>query len=154
MAFVGVSSNIISFKTDVYKKKFIQTFHSGFFFRSAAEALLCKYAFPDCILKDGVPSGLPLCQEDCVAVKTHFCMRRWAILEDDKRRGAYLKSRGHFRLPNCSTLPEHSNCTTSKQCTRSSITEMKWDMSTSRFILCCTGGAICWHLLLICRNLH
>ena len=30
--------------------------------RSAAESLLCKYAFPDCVLDEGAAIGLPLCR--------------------------------------------------------------------------------------------
>lgn len=37
--------------------------------RAAAEAMLCHYAFPDCSIKAGEAAGLPLCYEDCVAIK-------------------------------------------------------------------------------------
>ena len=65
--------------------------------QSAAEALLCKYAFPDCTLKDGVAIGLPLCNEDCSALRNHYCYKDWALIEDNKRRNVFIKSRGHFR---------------------------------------------------------
>ena len=37
--------------------------------RAAAEAMLCHYAFPDCSIQAGEAAGLPLCYEDCVAIK-------------------------------------------------------------------------------------
>ena len=98
--------------------------------RSAAEALLCKYAFPDCTLKEGVAVGLPLCNEDCMALRTHYCFKDWALIEDNKRRGTFVQSRGHFRLPKCENLPKHDN--SSKTCTKSSITQMRWDLATSK----------------------
>ena len=33
------------------------------------KAVLCRYAFPACAMKGGVASGLPLCHEDCIALK-------------------------------------------------------------------------------------
>ena len=96
---------------------------------------MCKYAFPDCVLNEGVAVGLPLCQQDCVALKHHFCYKDWAMIEDNKRREMYIDSRGHFRLPKCDALPKYDNSTTaSKACTRSSITAMRWDLATSTHI--------------------
>ncbi len=93
--------------------------------------MLCKYAFPDCTLNDGVAVGLPLCREDCVALRHHYCFNDWATIEDNKRRGIHIKSRGHFRLPKCEKLPNYDNAT--KVCTRSSVTGMRWDLSTSEY---------------------
>ncbi|KAF4533477.1 hypothetical protein B566_EDAN016565 [Ephemera danica] len=73
--------------------------------RSAAEKLLCTYAFPQCQLLNAYPAALPLCQEDCIAVKQLFCYNDWALIEDNKQRGIYFKSRGHFHLPDCESLP-------------------------------------------------
>ena len=100
---------------------------------------MCKYAFPDCVLNEGVAVGLPLCQQDCIALKHHFCYKDWALIEDNKRRGIFIDSRGHFRLPKCDILPAHDNSTTNdKACTRSSITAMRWDLATSTiFIFIC-----------------
>ena len=98
--------------------------------KSSAEALLCKYAFPDCTLKEGVAVGLPLCQEDCMALRNHYCFKDWALIEDNKRRNSFVKTRGHFRLPKCELLPTHNNST--KTCTKSSITTMRWDLATSK----------------------
>ena len=98
------------------------------------QALLCKYAFPDCVLNEGVAVGLPLCQQDCIALRNHFCFKDWAMIEDNKRRSIFVESRGHFRLPKCDTLPTYDNSTTaSKACTRSSITSMRWDLATSMY---------------------
>ncbi|XP_043284143.1 tyrosine-protein kinase transmembrane receptor Ror2 isoform X2 [Venturia canescens] len=70
--------------------------------RSAAEKILCMYAFPLC---DGLVK-LPLCYEDCMAVRHEFCFNDWALIEDNKQRGIYIRSRGHFRLPDCDELPQ------------------------------------------------
>ncbi|KAM0728242.1 Tyrosine-protein kinase transmembrane receptor Ror2 [Formica fusca] len=70
--------------------------------RSAAEKMLCMYAFPMC--HESV--GLPLCYEDCMAVRQQFCFNDWAIIEDNKQRDIYIRSRGHFVLPECESLPK------------------------------------------------
>ena len=98
--------------------------------KSAAESLLCKYAFPDCVLNEGVAVGLPICYEDCIAIRNHFCFNDWALIEDNKRRGQFVQSRGHFRLPKCEKLPKYNNAT--KVCTKSSVTTMNWDLATSK----------------------
>jgi hypothetical protein len=100
--------------------------------KSAAEALLCKYAFPDCVLQEGVAIGLPLCHGDCMALRNHYCFKDWALVEDNKRRSSFIQSRGHFRLPKCEELPKYGN--SSKTCTKSSITTMRWDLATSESI--------------------
>ncbi|XP_059091496.1 tyrosine-protein kinase transmembrane receptor Ror2-like isoform X1 [Tigriopus californicus] len=97
--------------------------------KSAAENLLCKYAFPDCVLHEGNAVGLPLCQEDCIAIRNHYCFNDWTMIEDNKKRKVFIKSRGHFRLPECEKLPKHNNST--KTCTKSSITNMRWDLTSS-----------------------
>ena len=80
--------------------------------------------------KGGIAVGLPLCHEDCMALRNHYCFKDWALIEDNKRRNVFIKSRGHFRLPKCEDLPKHSN--TTKTCTKSSITTMRWDLATSK----------------------
>lgn len=92
--------------------------------RSAAEHLLCVYAFPDC----SVDKPLPLCYEDCVAVKELFCLKEWALIEDRKAQGLHIKSRGHFRLPNCTVFPLYSKDKIS--CSHTSLTAMKEDEIT------------------------
>lgn len=64
--------------------------------------MLCMYAFPLC--HESV--GLPLCYEDCMAVRQQFCFNDWAIIEDNKQRDIYIRSRGHFVLPECESLPK------------------------------------------------
>lgn len=73
--------------------------------RSAAEKMLCLYAFPQC--RNSI--GLPLCYEDCMAVRHEFCFNEWALIEDNKERDIFIRSRGHFLLPNCESLPKISN---------------------------------------------
>ena len=103
------------------------------------QSLLCKYAFPDCTLNDGNAVGLPICHEDCVALRSHYCFNDWATIEDNKRRGILVASRGHFRLPKCEKLPKYDNAT--KVCTKSSVTSMRYELSTSK---CRQGKA--WHM--------
>ncbi|KAJ8951513.1 hypothetical protein NQ318_000209 [Aromia moschata] len=74
--------------------------------RSAAEKLLCTFSFPECL----------------------FCYKEWALLEDKKAQGVYIKSRGHFRLPDCSILPKYTN--SSAVCSYAGLTDMKDDEIT------------------------
>ena len=84
---------------------------------------MCAYAFPKCLLKHGWdPVGLPLCYEDCIAVKLLFCFREWALIEENKHSGIAVKSRGHFQLPDCDSLPRIND--TSSPCTPAKLTEM------------------------------
>ncbi|XP_050726079.1 tyrosine-protein kinase transmembrane receptor Ror2-like [Eriocheir sinensis] len=77
--------------------------------REAAEKLLCHFAFPKCQLNDGYQVGLPLCREDCVAVRSLFCVNEWLLIEQNKQENRILKSRNHFRLPNCDALQSYGN---------------------------------------------
>lgn len=89
--------------------------------RSAAEKMLCTYAFPEC----NVSSPLPLCYEDCIAVKHLFCYKEWAVMEDKKTNGIYLKSRGHFRLPDCNILPKYREASsTPAVCSYAGLTDL------------------------------
>ncbi|KAF7494770.1 Muscle, skeletal receptor tyrosine protein kinase [Sarcoptes scabiei] len=90
--------------------------------RSAAEKLLCYYAFPQCSWSQRLPRGKPLCQEDCVAIRESFCNREWALLEDNRQRGVFFKSRGHFRLPHCESLPFNRNLTSPDECSHAELT--------------------------------
>ncbi|KAJ3623044.1 hypothetical protein MTP99_019302 [Tenebrio molitor] len=92
--------------------------------RRAAEKLLCFYAFPDCDLN----SFLPLCHEDCIAVKQLFCYKEWAHIEERKKNGYMLTSRGHFRLPVCEALPHNS--VKNNTCSYAGLTELKQDEIT------------------------
>ena len=102
--------------------------------KSAAEALLCKYAFPDCVLRDGVSVGLPICRQDCVALRNHFCFNAWAMIQENKRNGIFVDSRGHFRLPKCERLPKFRGEGKKKTCTRSDVTAMKYDQTTKECV--------------------
>lgn len=101
--------------------------------RLAAEKLLCYYAFPQCHWAKGFPQSRPLCQEDCISVRESFCIREWALLEDNKQRGVFFKSRGHFRLPECETLPKHrpNRSTDAEHCSHAELTTLrKEDITT------------------------
>lgn len=50
---------------------------------------------------------LPICYEECIAVRQLFCYKEWALIEDNKSRGISFKSRGHFKLPDCEKLPKY-----------------------------------------------
>ena len=71
-----------------------------------SKAMLCHYAFPDCVIRAGDAAGLPLCYEECVAIQQQFCYTEWADLLKQRERGAVFRSRGHFRLPECKLLPK------------------------------------------------
>ncbi|KAH7638363.1 tyrosine-protein kinase transmembrane receptor ror2-like protein [Dermatophagoides farinae] len=98
--------------------------------KSAAEKLLCHYAFPQCSWTKQFPMAKPLCQEDCIAIRESFCNREWALLEDNRQRGVYFKSRGHFRLPVCEWLPSHENHTNPEQCTHAELTTFRKEKAT------------------------
>ena len=100
--------------------------------RSAAEVMLCHYAFPNCAWDDIYPVGLPLCYEDCVAVKESFCFDEWRMVEENKRRGVYVEGRAHFRLPVCTDLPSSQDSSANgKLCTSAGLTEIKQDLVTT-----------------------
>ena len=71
-----------------------------------SKAMLCHYAFPDCVIRAGDAAGLPLCYEECVAIQQQFCYTEWADLLKQREQGAVFRSRGHFRLPECKLLPK------------------------------------------------
>lgn len=105
--------------------------------RSKAEKLLCAYAFPKCINKDGLGhSPLTLCYEDCMAVKMQFCYNDWIVIEEQKRRGVFFESRGHFRFPNCETLPKFAGKGSQVTCYNTGIT----DMDLSQVTTTCVRG--------------
>lgn len=96
--------------------------------RNAAEKLLCLYAFPQC--NSDQIDGLPLCYEDCIAVKMQFCFNDWAHIEDNKNRGIFFKSRGHFELPDCDKLPKYKLENKSATCSYAGLIEMKQEEIT------------------------
>lgn len=90
-----------------------------------ASKLLCAYAFPKCKLIDSVPSPLPLCYEDCVAIEKVFCYDSWMLLLEKKQRSELsLKSRGHFKLPKCDELPRYNKSSKYQTCSYIGLTEM------------------------------
>uniref|UniRef100_A0A1B0G058 receptor protein-tyrosine kinase n=1 Tax=Glossina morsitans morsitans TaxID=37546 RepID=A0A1B0G058_GLOMM len=95
--------------------------------RQAAEKMLCAYAFPRCMMRNGVPIKLPLCYEDCSAVHLQYCYNDWVLIEEKKERGIFIKSRGHFRLPNCSVLPKYNNTAKRPVCSYVGLTEFTED---------------------------
>ncbi|KFM69805.1 Tyrosine-protein kinase transmembrane receptor Ror2, partial [Stegodyphus mimosarum] len=101
--------------------------------RSAAEVILCYYAFPKCEWSDGVARLKPLCREDCIAIKELFCYNEWALVEDNKQRGIFFKSRGHFRLPECNALPLLGNGG-KETCSHAHLTDMQRDEITTECI--------------------
>ncbi|KAL0267927.1 UNVERIFIED_CONTAM: hypothetical protein PYX00_010058 [Menopon gallinae] len=96
---------------------------------SAAKRLLCAYAFPQCHIQNDNPIGLPLCKEDCIAVRNLFCYKDWALIEHNKQQKIYLKSRGHFVLPNCEVLPSFRG-QKEPSCSHAKLTEMPKELIT------------------------
>ncbi|KNC21827.1 Tyrosine-protein kinase transmembrane receptor Ror2 [Lucilia cuprina] len=95
--------------------------------RTAAEKLLCAYAFPNCLMENGLTIKLPLCYEDCTAIHLQYCYNDWVLIEEKKERNIYIKSRGHFRLPNCSILPKYNSTLKRPNCSYVGLTEIKED---------------------------
>lgn len=112
------------------------TFHKwfGFIFGSTFQKLLCAYAFPRCTIVHGRPKMLPLCYEDCVATHQQFCYTDWILLEEKRDRGIPLKTRGHFRLPDCKSLPRYNSSTAAEHpiCSYVGLTEMSPDDITCK----------------------
>ncbi|XP_065580788.1 tyrosine-protein kinase transmembrane receptor Ror2-like isoform X2 [Artemia franciscana] len=100
--------------------------------KSAAEKLLCHYAFPHCRILNGNALSLPLCYEDCIAVRQSLCFNEWSLIEEDKKRGVVIGSRGHFRLPQCETLPRVDDVDENghPKCSHAGLTKIKKDQVT------------------------
>lgn len=47
------------------------------------------------------------------------------MLEDNRQRGVFFKSRGHFRLPECDNLPSHNNRTDPDACSHAELTTFR-----------------------------
>lgn len=94
--------------------------------------MLCAYAFPQCIIEDGATIRLPLCYEDCVATHHQYCYNDWVLIEEKKERGIFLKSRGHFRLPNCTELPKYNRTSKRPNCSYVGLTELNEDEVTCK----------------------
>ncbi|XP_075168467.1 neurospecific receptor kinase [Haematobia irritans] len=98
--------------------------------RNAAEKLLCAYAFPRCVMENGKSIKLPLCYEDCMATHLQYCYNDWVLIEEKKERHMYIKSRGHFRLPNCSNLPKYNSTAEKPTCSYVGLTEIDENEAT------------------------
>lgn len=98
------------------------------------QKLLCTYAFPQCGTWNGYNIGLPLCYEDCIAVSESLCFTDWSLIELNKQKGRFLKSRGHFRLPNCSELPKYKVNNNGPTCSYAGLTEMKKEEVTCKLM--------------------
>ena len=83
-------------------------------------------------MKNMNPVRLPLCYEDCIAVKLQFCYNEWALIEDNKVRNIFITNRGHFLLPNCDILPRISTNKTIT-CTHAHLTDLKLDQVTCTY---------------------
>ncbi|XP_054710825.1 tyrosine-protein kinase transmembrane receptor Ror2-like [Uloborus diversus] len=99
--------------------------------KSAAEVILCYYAFPKCEWSEGVARLKPLCREDCIAIKELFCYNEWALVEDNKQRGIFFKSRGHFRLPDCNSLPMLGSKGGKETCSNAHLTDIQQEEITT-----------------------
>jgi receptor tyrosine kinase len=64
-------------------------------------------------------------------VRQLFCYNDWALIEDNKQRGIYFKSRGHFQLPDCESLPSFGG-TNRSACSHAKLTEMKTEEVTCK----------------------
>lgn len=94
--------------------------------------MLCAYAFPQCIIKDGKTVKLPLCYEDCIATSMQYCYNDWALIEDKKEKGIFYESRGTFRLPDCKTLPRYNRTIKPPVCTHIGLTSLNPDETTRK----------------------
>ncbi|GIY29754.1 tyrosine-protein kinase transmembrane receptor Ror2 [Caerostris extrusa] len=70
----------------------------------------------------GGPLEAAVPKEGCIASKI-ICYNEWALVEDNKQRGIFFKSRGHFRLPDCNTLPTLAQ----GSCSNAHLTDMRED---------------------------
>lgn len=79
---------------------------------------------------------LPLCYEDCVATHQQFCYNDWVLLEEKRDRGIPLKTRGHFRLPDCKSLPRYNSSSETPTCTYVGLTKINQeDVTRKHFII-------------------
>ena len=60
-----------------------------------------------------------------------FCYSEWTRLLRKREKGVTVRSRGHFRLPECEALPRMAASNANATCTKSGITDMRYDLATS-----------------------
>lgn len=61
-----------------------------------------------------------------------FCYSEWTRLLKQREKGVTVRSRGHFRLPECEALPRMAASNANATCTKSGITDMRYDLATSK----------------------
>ena len=61
-----------------------------------------------------------------------FCYSEWTRLLKQREKGVTVRSRGHFRLPECEALPRMAASHANATCTKSGITDMRYDLATSK----------------------
>jgi muscle, skeletal, receptor tyrosine kinase len=83
------------------------------------------------MIRDGIAIRLPICYEDCVAANLQFCYNDWVLIEENKNKGKLIKSRAHFRLPNCTILPRYDR--QEKKCSYVGLVEMKKEEISCKF---------------------
>ena len=64
-----------------------------------------------------------------------FCYSDWTRLLRQREKGVTVRSRGHFRLPECESLPRMAASNNNATCTKSGITDMRYDLATSKMIV-------------------
>lgn len=84
-------------------------------------------------MENGVTIKLPLCYEDCTAIHLQYCYNDWVLIEEKKERNIFIKSRGHFRLPNCSILPKYNSTSKRPNCSYVGLTELKEDEISCKY---------------------
>ncbi|CAL4066521.1 unnamed protein product, partial [Meganyctiphanes norvegica] len=97
--------------------------------RSTSKQLFCHFAFPSCYLANGYQTGLPICQEDCIAVRNLFCVNEWLLVQQYKEENKLFKSHEHFKLPECEVLPKHGKGE-KNVCSHIGLTDVKEDEVT------------------------
>lgn len=75
-----------------------------------------------------------MCYEDCIVTRQQFCYNDWILIEERKERKNFLKSRGHFRLPDCDALPKYDKDERPRKCSYLGLAEMIEDEITCKFI--------------------
>lgn len=86
-------------------------------------------------MENGRTVKVPLCYEDCTATHLQYCYNDWVLIEEKKERGIFLKSRGHFRLPNCSNLPKYNQTSKRPNCSYIGLTQIQRSQVTCKFLI-------------------
>ena len=65
-------------------------------------------------------------------MKHMFCNGQWSFIEENKRKGHFLRNREHFRLPNCSSLESRHD--ESEVCTKVDLFMITEEKLTSKSV--------------------